>query len=74
MTASGTSHKDANANLNHLVRGRIYRASTRYGTTIGEYLGMETPYGNRAILLRHRAGTVSIRRRDIESIQPTVAA
>jgi hypothetical protein len=39
----------------------------------GEYLGMETPHGDRSILLRHRTGTESIALTDITSLQPATA-
>ena len=58
---------------NRLERGATYQARTRTGTTVGEYLGMETPYGDRAILLRHRSGTDSIPLDEILSIRPKAA-
>ena len=68
MKAPRTS-RAKDARLNHLQRGATYRATTRHGATIGEYLGMETPHGQRAILLRHGAGTASISIHDIHDIQ-----
>ncbi len=59
--------------INRLRPGASYRATTRWGTAAGEYLGMETPYGHRAILLRHTDGTESIPVRDITSIYPLAA-
>ncbi len=56
-------------NLNHLRRGGTYRATTASGTTLGEYLGMEALYGERAVMLRNTDGTTSIFRRDIVSIE-----
>jgi hypothetical protein len=47
-------------NLYQLRPGVTYRATTRNGIAVGEYLGMETPHGDRAILLRHAGGTESI--------------
>ena len=47
-------------NINHLQRGQTYRAVTLRGAVTGEYLGIEAPFGDRAILLRHRAGTASV--------------
>jgi hypothetical protein len=47
-------------NINHLQRGRTYHAITSQGSVTGEYLGIEAPYGDRAILLRHGAGTASV--------------
>jgi hypothetical protein len=68
MTATQTSR--SRANLNHLRRGTIYIATTATGSVVGEYLGMEAPYGVRAVLLRDVAGTVSIDHGDIISIEP----
>ncbi len=59
--------------LNHLRRGASYQATTRSGSTSGEYLGMEVPHGDRAILLRHEARTESIPLCDVTSIQPAAA-
>lgn len=73
MKARHTSRASAPWNLNHLRLGTTYRATTRNRTTAGEYLGMETPYGDRAILLRHRTGTESIPLNDLTSIHPTAA-
>lgn len=66
-------HFGANVNLNHLRRGATYRATTQSGTATGEFLGMEALYGSRAVLLRHAAGTDSILRRDIMSIEAVAA-
>jgi hypothetical protein len=60
--------RTANCNLNHLRRGATYRATTRLRTAIGEYLGLEAPHGDRAILLRHGAGTDSIALKDVTSL------
>jgi hypothetical protein len=46
--------------LNHLRRGAVYLAHTDSVSTEGEYLGIETAHGDRAILLRHSAGTASL--------------
>ena len=73
MKAQDTSRASAPWNLNNLHLGSIYRATTRHRTTAGEYLGMETPYGDRSILLRHRTGTESIALSDITSLRPTAA-
>lgn len=56
-------------NLNHLRRGGIYRATTPNGITLGEYLGMEAVYGERAVMLRGQAGTASLLRDEILSIE-----
>ncbi len=71
MTAPQTSRADVNWNLNHLRRGVTYRAKTQDGIVIGDYLGMETAHGDRAILLRHGAGTESIELCQVISMQPT---
>lgn len=47
-------------NLNLLRRGAVYCATTTRGTSTGEYLGIETPYGEWAILLRTDGETSSI--------------
>jgi len=73
MTAPHTSRENATNNFNHLRRGATYRATTRSGTTVGEYLGMETPHGRCAMLLRHGTGTESIPLRSITSVLQTVA-
>lgn len=53
-----TSHHDFD--LNHLRRGTTYRARTNAGVVAGEYLGIEAPHGDHAILLRHADRTESI--------------
>ena len=73
MKAPHTSRASAPWNLNHLRLGATYRATTPHRTTAGEYLGMETPHGDRSILLRHRTGTESIALSDITSLRPIVA-
>jgi hypothetical protein len=60
-------------NLNLLRRGASYRATTRSGSTTGEYLGMEAPHGDRAILLRHGAHTESIPLSDVTGVVPAAA-
>ncbi|MEA2002556.1 MAG: hypothetical protein U9N84_11845 [Actinomycetota bacterium] len=73
MKAPQPSRPNATPSFNHLRRGMNYRATTLYGTTVGEYLGMEADYGHRSILLRHEAGTESIAQSDVTSIQPVAA-
>ncbi|HEX9854309.1 MAG TPA: hypothetical protein VGC47_03250 [Acidimicrobiia bacterium] len=68
MTAQRRSRRDATPNFNHLRRGFYYRAATRYGVAFGEYLGMEAPYGEWAMLLRHDNRTRSIALGDVTSI------
>ena len=65
---SQPTREPATTNFNHLERGATYRATTRGGVAVGEYLGMETCYGERAILLRQRSGTASIGLGEITSI------
>lgn len=59
--------------LNRLRRGSTYRAVTRQGSTTGEYLGMETAHGDRAVLLRHGRGTASIAVDTLTSIAAVAA-
>ena len=72
MTARHYAFDDATDETN-LRRGSLYRATTPGGTTIGEYLGMEAPHGDLAILLRHGAGTHSIELTNVMSIEPIAA-
>lgn len=71
--ARQTSRADGATHMNKLRRGRTYRAHTRSGSAHGEYLGMETPYGDWAILLRNGSETCSIALGDVLSIEPTAA-
>jgi hypothetical protein len=71
MKAPHTS--DVTHTLNHLRKGSTYRATTPDGSAVGEYLGMESPHGDRAILLRHRRGTASIDLRNLRSLHKLVA-
>ncbi|NNC74469.1 MAG: hypothetical protein HKN93_03045 [Acidimicrobiia bacterium] len=59
--------------INDLHRGGIYRATTSAGDSIGEYLGLETAYGDRAMLLRNNDGTSSIYLDDVTSLQRLAA-
>jgi hypothetical protein len=59
--------------LNSLRRGAVYRVGTRSGETVGEYLGIETPHGEWAILLRHAGGTDSIPFSLVTSIESSAA-
>jgi hypothetical protein len=60
---------DATIELNHLRLGATYRAVTPHGAAVGEYLGLESPHGDAAILLRHRAGTDSIPLDEVTTIE-----
>ena len=64
---------NANLDFNHLRRGAIYRAVTANGIAVGEYLGMEALYGDRAILLRNATGTESIYRHEVVAIESIAA-
>lgn len=68
MKAPDTTQTDASTNLNYLRRGTTYRVTTRHSAVIGEFMGMETPHGDRAVLLRHTTGTDSIALSDLTSI------
>ena len=72
MTARHYAFDDA-PNETNLRRGSMYRAITSDGATIGEYLGMEAPHGDLAILLRHAAGTHSIELGHVTSIEAMAA-
>ncbi len=58
--------------INHsaLRRGRVYAATTRHHTTTGEFLGLEAPYGDFSILLRHDGVTTSIELADLTDLRP----
>ncbi len=71
--AQHTSRPRAPWNLNHLKLGSTYRATTSRGTTAGEYLGMETPHGDRSILLRSGASTASIALADLTGLVSSAA-
>jgi hypothetical protein len=71
--AQHTSRDCAPMTINHMRRGATYRATTRIGSAAGQFLGLETPHGDRSILLRGRTGTASISLADITSICPTAA-
>ena len=73
MKAPSIAPSGAIIDLNHLRRGGTYRTTTRTGPVTGEYLGIEAPYGDRAILLRHPAGTESISLCHVTSIQLAAA-
>ena len=65
MTAPHTTRPNVTWDINHLKRGTTYLAATRTGFAVGEYVGIEAPHGDRAILLRHDDGTESIAFSDI---------
>lgn len=67
------SRNRASHNLNLLRRGTSYRATTSSGDVVGEYLGMEIPYGDPAILLRNGVATASIAIRHLTAIKPIAA-
>jgi len=59
--------------LNDLRRGGTYRAITPQSIIVGEYLGIEAPHGDRAILIRRSGGTESISIDEVTSIQRIAA-
>ncbi len=67
--APNTTCADARPIVNDLERGATYLATTHRGATTGEYLGIEAPHGDRALLLRHEAGTASVPLASITAIQ-----
>lgn len=69
MTARPTSQEDITPSLNDLRRGATYRVTTPRRSTAGEYLGMESPHGDRAILLRHSTGTDSVPLHHVTSVE-----
>lgn len=69
MKAHNTPRTNARPDFNHLTRGARYTATTRHGATTGEYLGIEAPYGEWAIILRHRAGSESIAVESVTAIR-----
>ena len=73
MTTPHALRATAHHDLNHLRRGVTYLATTAQGVTVGEYLGMEAPYGERAILLRDGRRTESITVDSVRSILPVAA-
>lgn len=56
-----------------MKRGRTYRATTKTGTACGEYLGMEAPHGDLAILLRGADGVHSIELDHVTGIERLAA-
>jgi hypothetical protein len=71
MTAPPTTHENISPSLNHLQRGATYRVTTPNSSNAGEYLGIESSHGDRAILLRNATGTASIPLDQVTSIRNT---
>ena len=69
MTARTIASQDAFDHVSRLQRGTTYRAEMGANTVTGEYLGMESPHGDLAILLRHADGTASIDVQDVTTIE-----
>jgi hypothetical protein len=69
MEARDITRKNQPPSFNELRRGSTYLATTRLGITVGEYLGMESPHCDRAMLLRNHGGTASIPLRHVTSIR-----
>ncbi len=63
----------APSNLIHLRYGVTYRAQAGRRIVLGQYLGMETLHGDRAILLRNGNSTESIDVGEVTSIYPVAA-
>ena len=57
---STPNHLSTSTDLNRLRRSSYYNAVTDRGIVAGQYLGMEAPHGDKAILLRHASGTCSV--------------
>ena len=64
----GASIRSSPHSINQLQVGSTYPATTLAGTTVGGYLSMETPFGERSILLRHAGGTNSISVVDLTAV------
>lgn len=64
-----TSRTGVTWRFNDLEPGRTYRATTLGGTASGEYLGMETRYGDWLIMLRNGSNTTSVALSQVTSIQ-----
>lgn len=73
MTTPTTSPDSPPWIFEQLRRGATYRVATRSGSTVGEFLGIETPHGEWAILIRHTAGTDSIPCSLVTSIESAAA-
>ena len=69
MTARTIASRDASDHVSRLQRGTTYRAEIGLDTITGVYLGMESPHGDLAILLRHADGTASIDVQDVTTIE-----
>lgn len=69
MEAPNTTPVPA-SDINQLQTGSTYRVTTARGrAVVGEYLGVETPYGDWSILIRHQGGTESIAVIALDSIE-----
>lgn len=73
MTARTIASRDAADTQTRLQRGTTYRAITWSGEATGEYLGMEAPHGDLAILLRGDEGTHSLELDRVTSIERLAA-
>lgn len=56
-----------------MKRGRTYRATTTNGETTGEYLGLEAPHGDLAILLRDSDRVYSLAMDSVMTIERLAA-
>lgn len=68
-----TSRTGVTWKFNDLQHGVSYVATTERGEMSGEYLGMETRYGDWAILLREGPSTTSVALTEITAIAEEAA-
>ena len=61
----------AELTISELRRGALYRAATSRRIAVGEYLGIETSWGDRSILLRTTSGTSTV---SVDRIRSLTAA
>jgi len=73
MTARTIASRDVHDTETRLERGTTYRATTTIGEATGEYLGMEAPHGDLAILLRDIDRVHSIELDDVTTIERLAA-
>lgn len=73
MTARTNASRDAHGTATRLERGTTYRAMTALGEATGEYLGLESPHGDLAILLRGTDCVHSIELDAVTSIEKLAA-
>ena len=69
MKTRTRSRKGATTTINHLRTGTTYRVVAADRTSVGVYLGIESPHGDHAVLLRQGNTTLSIPLDDIEVVE-----